>query len=157
MVFASRVDRWLFLLLAGALASPFVLAVWLGSQGQRALALLVVGLGIFDVFLVRVLVWPVRYVLTSKALVVHSGWIRIQIPYERIERVVAYNIWRNVLIPTPWVGFSLRDALCVEYAKRRRAQLVLTPEDADGFLDALAAQHAALRRMGPREVVRVIP
>lgn len=157
MVFASRVDRWLFLLLAGALASPFVLAVWLSSQGQRALALLVVGLGIFDVFLVRVLVWPVRYVLTSKALVVHSGWIRIQIPYERIERVVAHNIWRNVLIPTPWVGFSLRDALRVEYAKRCRAQLVLTPEDADGFLDALAAQHAALRRIGPREVVRVIP
>jgi hypothetical protein len=155
MVFSSRIDRWLLLLLAGALAAPFVVAIWLGYQGKHAFALLVASLGGLDLLVVRALVWPVQYVLTPEALEVHSGWIRVRIPYERIERVVAYHLWRDALIPTPSVGFSLRDALCIEYVRRRPTRLVITPEDTDVFLEALAAQHAALRRTGPREVVRV--
>jgi hypothetical protein len=156
VVFRPKIDRWLAILLVGAFLSPWLLAGWLIYRGEREVALVLVLVGGMDLFLARALLWPMRYEVTPEAVVVRSGLVRLRVPYGRIQRIVAHHPLRDFSLRALSLGLSLREALRIEYGRMRRPSwLVIAPEDADAFLEAVARHDPALHRTGPRELVRI--
>jgi len=155
-MFRPKIDCWLAILLAGFFLLPWVLAGWLSYRGEREVALVLVLVSGLDLFLARALLWPMRYEVTPEALVVRAGLVRLRVPYVRIQRIVAHHPLRDFSLRALSLGLSLREALRIEYGRTRRSSwLVIAPEDADAFLEAVARYDPALHRTGPRELVRI--
>ncbi|WP_397545954.1 PH domain-containing protein [Rhodothermus marinus] len=156
IVFRPKVDRWLAILLVGAFLSPWMLAGWLTYRGDEEIALVLVLVGGMDLLLARALLWPMRYEITPEAVIVRAGLVRLRVPYSRIQRIVAHHPLRDLSLRALSFGLSLREALRIEYGRMRRPNwLVIAPEDADAFLEAVARHDPALHRTGPRELVRI--
>ena len=156
IVFRPKVDRWLAALLVGAFLSPWMLASWLSYRGEREVALVLVLVGGLDLFLVRALLWPMRYEVTPEAVIVRAGLVRLRVPYGRIQRIVTHHPLRNISLRALSFSLSLREALRIEYGRMRRPNwLVIAPEDPDAFLEAVARHDPALHRTRPRELVRI--
>ncbi len=155
LVFRPKIDRWLAVLLAGCFLLPWGLAGWLSYRGEGEAALVLVLVGSVDLFLARALLWPMRYEVTPEAVIVRAGLVRLRVPYERIRRIVAHHPLRDFSLRALSFGFSLREALRIEYGHvQRPSWLVIAPEAVDAFLEAVARHDPALHRIGPRELVR---
>jgi len=128
MVFPSKVDRWLLVVLAIALGFTATAGLrGLGVGGPAgslaALGLLVIGCG-----LPLWMFFSTRYVIDAETLTVRCGPFRWQIP---LADITAVEPTRN---PLSSPALSL-DRLAIRYADDRR--LMVSPADKRGFLDAL--------------------
>ncbi len=156
MVFRPSVDRWLALLLTGSFLLPWMLAGWLSYRGDVEIALMLALIGGLDLLLVRALLWPMHYEITPEAVVVRAGLVRLRIPYDRIQCIVAHHPLRDISLWALSFSLSFRNALRIAYGHPKRPSwLVIAPENADAFLDAIARCAPGFHRLGPRELVRM--
>jgi len=129
MVYRSKIDAWLAVVIGGAMAAVVVACVELIARNPPAMmvqlfAILVAGIGLPTWILVST-----RYQLTREALLVRCGPGRWRIPLQDIKRVTPSRNWAS----SP--ALSL-DRLCIEYGSRA---LLISPRDADAFLRDLDA------------------
>jgi hypothetical protein len=94
------------------------------------------------VLIVTLLAWPTRYELHEHELVIRSGVIRYRIPYSDIRAVTPS---RNPLSAPAWSLDRLR-------IDRKRGFALISPQDKDGFLRALAERARQLTLQGDRLV-----
>ncbi len=132
MVFRSKVDVWVVLVLFVALLAPWVVegesirrGDWVAAVIPLAVSLLVVGL-----------VVPTRYRVTDRDILVRCGPFRWSIP---VASVVKIEPTRTV-----WSSPALSlDRLRIDYRVGRAVStLMVSPADKDGFRAAVAAAQA---------------
>ncbi len=154
-LFRSRIDRGLVGLLVVGLLSPLGLGVWLIVRGETVGGLILLIIGSLDLFLMRVLGWPVYYEVRPEALVVHSGMIHLRVPYARIQRITRHRPWRDFSLRAIGFSLSLREALRIEYGRAHRPNwLVIAPEDPVAFLEAVVHYAPMLQQTGHYELTR---
>ncbi len=146
-VHRSRIDFWVYLLVAGAGAGMVVAAVDLFRTGRAPLA----ALGIAMLVLVGVLLsfpFMIRYEIAPPFLRLRCGLFRWRISLEGIREVYPS---RN---PLSAPAASL-DRLRIDFtvAGRKRFALV-SPRDREAFFADLAAASPGLERSGDRLVRR---
>jgi len=140
MVYRSKVDAWIALLVGGgALVSVFVGAtlLWQGQRLGWLVLLLMPGL-------LRLLAWPIDYEVTSAELIIRAGVLRWRIP---IASIVHVEPTRNPLSSPAW---SL-DRLRVRWRRSARVRWIqISPEDKQAFLSELTTRDSGLRLEGDR-------
>jgi hypothetical protein len=142
--FRSRVDWWLAVLLVALPAIGLVAAIALQLSGDGGA--FVGWLSLLGIVLLYVgVVWPVAYELGADDLVIRFGLVRSRMPYGEIRGVAPT---RSVLAAP---ALSM-DRLAIDVGGRTGA--VISPDDRDGFLDALASRAPHLAREGDRLVAR---
>ncbi|MDX1420406.1 MAG: PH domain-containing protein [Rubricoccaceae bacterium] len=148
IIFRTRVDRWLLVLLVGSLVGGLGICALVAVTESAAEGWLGVAIVLGTTLFVVALSVPTEYVLAEDALVVRFGLFRSTIPLATIERVYPT---RNPLSAPAW---SL-DRLGIRYRTRERPRLMLvSPAETDAFLAALA-ERAGLERRGS-ELVRPV-
>ena len=129
MVFRSKIDLWLLIVLIAAAVFPLTQAISALQHGISWIPhALILGL------LAGGLLWLLRstnYTVDQKTLVIQSGPFRWLIPKDEITRVVP----SKSIISSP--ALSL-DRLRIDYGGGRNSILV-SPKDKTGFLKAVAA------------------
>ena len=133
VVFASRIDRWLLLLVA----LPFLTAGWFllraaepVAAGSRLLGLLILlASAVLPLWLL-----VTDYTFADDELIVRSGPFRWVIPLSDIRRVSP----TRSLLSAPALSTQ---RLLVEYG--RHAALMISPRDEEGFLRELARRSGA--------------
>ena len=143
-VFPTKVDAWL----AAVLGGSFVLAVGsavpvVATATDPSVALIAIVPLVLSFGLVALLALPTRYELHERELVVRSGVIRYRAPYLDIRGV---EPTRTIFSAPAW---SL-DRLAVSYGTG--LDLVISPRDKAGFLNALHKRVPHLRLEGDRLV-----
>ncbi|MGH9814348.1 MAG: PH domain-containing protein [Candidatus Acidiferrales bacterium] len=140
MVYRSKVDAWIALLVGGgALVSVFVgaMLLWQGQRLGWLVMLLMPGL-------LRLLAWPIDYEITEAELIIRAGVLRWRIP---LAAIVNVEPTRNPLSSPAW---SL-DRLRVRWRRGARIRWIqISPEDKLAFLLELAAGDSGLRLEGNR-------
>ena len=135
--FRSRVDWWLGAILVAVPALGLVAAVTLQASGDPGEAtvgwIALIGIGALYIGVV----WPIAYELAEDELIVRFGLCRSRVPYRSIREV---HPSRSILAAP---ALSL-DRLAIDAGQRFAA--VVSPDDRDGFLDALAARAPHLER-----------
>ncbi len=144
MRFRSRVDWWLAVLLVALPVIGLVAAIALQLSGDGGafvgwLSLLGIGLLYLGV------VWPVVYEMGPDALVIRFGLVRSRVPYRDMRGVAPTRS------PLAAPALSM-DRLAIDTGGRMGA--IISPDDRDGFLDALEARAPHLVREGDRLVAR---
>ncbi|WP_245772004.1 PH domain-containing protein [Rhodothermus profundi] len=135
--------------------SPLGVGGWLLSRGKVEAGLILLLVGSLDLFLMRVLIWPLRYEANPEALIVHAGLIHFRIPYARIQRITRHHPWRHFSLRAIGFSLSLRHALRIEYGWAHRPNwLIIAPEDPEAFLEVVARYAPMLQRTGPCELTR---
>jgi hypothetical protein len=130
MVFRTRVDAWLIVILVIALGSGVwaSLIAFLRSPREGWIALAVM---IGAIALIAAISVPTEYALTGTALVIRSGVLRSTIPFDAIQRVYRTH---NPLSAPAW---SL-DRIAIDYRSGRSRRLALiSPNRQALFLQAL--------------------
>lgn len=123
LVFSSRVDAWLVLVIGAAIALCFFEA-W---RLQSTLAALVGG---FTALLVLGLTVPCRYTLTEDHLLIRCGMFRRRVPYSDIQRIEP----SRSMLSAP--ALSLKR---VKISGVGRFHLV-SPNDRELFIEVLSAR-----------------
>mgnify|MGYP000064832020 CR=1 FL=1 len=150
MEFRTRKDRWLVVLL-------LLMVIFCGVGGLMLLAepghkhlpvailcLVFSGASVF-------LMYPVRYTLAERELVVRGGPFRWRVAYENIEKVTPT---RNPLAAPAWSLSRLR----VDHRYRGRTVfLLISPERQEEFLRELAGRCPHLMLSGDRLVKAPAP
>lgn len=140
MVYRSKVDAWIALLVGGgALVSVFVgaMLLWQGQRLGWLVMLLMPGL-------LRLMAWPIDYEITDSELVIRAGVMRWRVP---LAAIVNVEPTRNPLSSPAW---SL-DRLRVRWRRGARIRWIqISPEDKLAFLLELAARDSGLRLEGNR-------
>ena len=149
LLFPSRVDGWLGLVLVGMAVGPFVLALFMMLSIGFSEGLVAGGIGVFNLGLLFGLSWPVHYTVTDTELIVRFGLIRQPVRLEDIFRVEP----SSSLLSAP--ALSL-DRLKIHYGRSIQRSIVISPADRDGFYRALVAR-AHLQRKGEILVDKVLP
>jgi len=134
-VYPTRVDAWLVVLVAAAVAMCFIQA-WslLASSAGQALAAFAIG--VFTLGAVLALTVPCRYTLEADHLLIRCGIIRRRIPFAKIDRIE--TSWSPLSAP----ALSLRR---VRIGYGRSFQLV-SPRERDRFIEALRERVAGAGR-----------
>ena len=150
MIYYSKIDAWLVLVIWVAVLLPLVLGSYNiavpGGSPQAGGYLLFIGA--LTAASVLLLAYPVYYKITSSHLIVRSGVLRTEIPLSSIEEV---RSTRNPLSAPAW---SL-DRLRIDYRKAGWASFMLiSPEDKARFMRDLAGSVAGLEVRGERVVRR---
>lgn len=144
MRFPSRVDWWLAALLMAlpviGLASAIALQIS-GDGGAIVGWLSLLGIGLLYVGVV----WPVTYELGGEELVIRFGLVRSRVPYRDMLGVAPTRS------PLAAPALSM-DRLAIDTGGRMEA--IISPDDRDGFLDALEARAPHLVRKGDRLLAR---
>lgn len=128
MVFRSKIDRWLLIVMFAAAAFPFTQTLAGLRDGSSWIPhVLILGLlgGIFSWLLLST-----KYTVNQDTLLVQSGPFRWNIAKNEITQIVP----SKSILSSP--ALSL-DRLRVDYAGGRRSVLI-SPEDKDGFLKAMS-------------------
>jgi hypothetical protein len=141
MTFRSKIDRWVYLILALTIVTPFAVVLPGYIRGETgavvflvpALAMLVVGV------LFGCIAAPVRYTLDKTELVIRSGLLLRRLPYGSITAAFPT---RNPL-SSPALS---TDRLQIEFIG---GYVLISPERRQEFLDELA-RRARLKRSGDR-------
>jgi membrane protein YdbS with pleckstrin-like domain len=137
--YPSRVDAWLVVVLAVALAGTLY-GGFSAGPGERGEPYASLGLAAFIVALVVALVWPCRYVLEPEHLLIASGlFFRQRIPYRQITSV------EPSANPLAAPALSLR-RVRVSYGSRYQ---LVSPRDRDGFMRALRSRADLARAQCP--------
>ena len=150
MIYYSKKDAWLVLVIWVAVLLPLVLGIYNiavpGGSPQAGGYLLFIGT--LTAASVLLLAYPVYYKITSSHLIVRSGVLRTEIPLSSIEEV---RPTRNPLSAPAW---SL-DRLRIDYRKAGGAGFMLiSPGDKARFMRDLAGSVAGLEVRGERVVRR---
>ncbi|WP_341678282.1 PH domain-containing protein [Niveibacterium sp. SC-1] len=129
MVYRSKIDAWLAVLLGGAMAAVVCACVELVVRDPPAMLLQLALVVLPGIGLPAWILVGTRYQLTRDALLVRCGPGRWRIPVADIERVTPSRDWAS----SP--ALSL-DRLRVEYGGRT---LLISPRDTERFLRELDA------------------
>jgi len=148
MTYATKVDWWLALLVAAAVASGPVIGFVTAPNPEEGLrvALYVAIFALSALAVIFLLAWPVHYQMQERELVVRSGLLRWKIPYERITRV------RRTRKPLSSPAWSL-DRLQIDWGGDT---ILISPKDQERFPDDLAAR-TGLERRGMEWVRATLP
>lgn len=146
MIYPPKIDAWLGVLLAAlALTAPVSVIAGLrmlkASPGE---ATTFIFSGVFTGLLLALLVWPVRYVLDERELVIRFGIMRVRIPYKDIQEVSP----TRTLLAGP--ALSL-DRLMISY---RGGRALISPSRKENFLQELAKRDPGLTLAGDRVLRR---
>ena len=128
MVFRSKIDLWLLMVLVAAEVLPLIQAVSALRDGSSWLPhVLIFGLlgGLFSWLLLST-----KYTVNKDTLVVQSGPFRWCIAKNDITKIAS----SNSIIASP--ALSL-DRLRIDYADGRNS-ILISPKNKDGFLKAIA-------------------
>ncbi|GAB4336008.1 MAG: PH domain-containing protein [Desulfobulbaceae bacterium] len=125
-VYTSRVDGWIAALLIGVLAYDLGLAIYLARVDPVA-AWLTVAVGLFMGVLLLLLGVPCRYILKDDHLLVRSGLLRYQVPYDEIVGVEKSSS------PLSAPAWSLRRVKIL----KRKGYLLVSPADREEFMREL--------------------
>ena len=140
MVYRSKVDAWIALLVGGGALVSVAVGAMLLWQGQRLgwlVLLLMPGL-------LRLLAWPIEYEITDSELIIRAGVMRWRIP---LAAIVHVEPTRNPLSSPAW---SL-DRLRVRWRRGARIRWIqISPEDKLAFLVELSSHDPALQLNGDR-------
>ncbi len=138
ITFASKVDRWLYVVLVAAaiVSVTSVVAAGVAQPSSLAVAVpsLLLGFGL-PVWVVR----TTRYVLGDDELRVHSGPFTWRVPLREVRAV------RPTRNPLSSPALSL-DRLRIEYGNDR--SIMISPADRERFLEQLRRRVPALRSEG---------
>ena len=150
MIYYSKKDLWLVLVVWAAILLPFALGIYdITVPGGDAWAggyLLFVG--ILSAAFVGLLTYPLYYQIASSRLIVRNGIMRKEIPLLSIEEVRPTN---NPLSAPAW---SL-DRLRIDYRRDGKTSFMLiSPKDKSKFMRDLAQSVAGLEMRGERVVRR---
>lgn len=133
MVFRSKIDLWLLLVIAAAAMVPLLQVMAALRNGENWLPhLLIFGIlgGLFSWMLLST-----KYTVNRDTLLVQSGPFRWRIFKNEITGIVP----SKSILSSP--ALSL-DRLRIEYAGGRRS-ILISPKNKDGFLKAIAATASA--------------
>lgn len=133
LVFKSKIDRWLIVVLVTTAIASFCAAGFLIATMELA--------GILPAFVLTVagaglplwLLSSTRYTLTAKELLVVSGPFRWSVPLREVHAVTPTRD------PLSSPALSL-DRLRIDYGPRR--WLMISPQDKEGFLREFEARRA---------------
>jgi len=148
MIYHSKKDLWIVLLVSAAVLLPFVLGIYnlVVRNGNAEAGWYLLFVGTLTGAIVLWLTCPLYYKITSSELVVRSGFMHWRIPLSSIEEV---HPTRNPLSSPAW---SL-DRLQVDYRKdTKTGSILISPEDKQGFMRELAASAVGLEMRGERVV-----
>ena len=147
LVFPSKIDRWILWLMA----VPLSLSVWavasaLLARPPLSAVILMVSLEVFLLGFLTLTFKSTRYLVDDQELIVRSGPFRWRIVIDDIESIVPSRS------PLSSPALSL-DRLEITYKKGWK--LLISPQDRDGFLEAVVARSRHLHREG--EQIRRAP
>jgi hypothetical protein len=149
-IYKSKKDRWLVTTAVIVLAVCTLggLQMVIQESGGR----LVMGiLGLLFVAATLLLFHPIRYELTDQELRIRGGLFRWRIPYDQIDAAAPV---RSFLTAPALSIHRLR----IDYRYRDRpAFILISPEDREGFLEALAPKATRLIRSDDRLIKRPAP
>jgi membrane protein YdbS with pleckstrin-like domain len=139
--FATKVDRWLIVVLLGGLVA-MVMGAYTGvtRANSQAEVLFALSMPLMTVLVVSIVAWPTRYELHEQEFVIRSGVIRYRIPYSEIRAVTPS---RNPLSAPAWSLDRLR-------VDREGGYALISPRDKERFLRALAERAKQLTLQGDR-------
>jgi hypothetical protein len=147
LIFPSKVDRWILWLMAVPLIfSVAAVTSALLAHPPLSAAILMVSLEVAVLGFITLTFKSTRYLVGDRELIIRSGPFRWRIAIDGIESVVPS---RN---PLSSPALSL-DRLEIRYGSGRR--LLISPQDREGFLEALMARSRLLHREG--EQIRRVP
>lgn len=127
LVFVTRVDAWLVILVGLALSLCFFEA-WRLREASPAGSMAALGIGAFSLAAILAFTVPCRYTLEADHLFIRCGLIARRIPYSEMTRIALST---NVLSAP---ALSLQR---VRIDHGRSFQLV-SPRDRKGFVEALS-------------------
>ncbi len=140
LIFPSKVDRWILVLMAVPLAiSVVAVGSALASHPPLPAVLLMVGLEVVILALVSRTFKSTRYEVTSREVIARSGPFRWRIEIDGIESIRP----SQSVISSP--ALSL-DRLEIRYAGGKT--LLVSPQDREGFLAAVVERSRHLHRAG---------
>ncbi len=148
MVYRSKVDWWIFLLVASGGAAVTIACLFniitRGIEYSASWILLISS--IFYWAVIFLLAYPVEYGITSPNLSIKSGLFTCSIPLASIEEV---HRTRNPLSAPAW---SL-DRLHISYRKRgKKAFALVSPKNIRLFLEELTQKTPGLEMQGDRVI-----
>jgi hypothetical protein len=133
MLFRSKVDAWLGVLVGAAVVIPTVAGVLMlaSARPDRPEGWVPLGVGVFIALLVGVVAWPVSYEITPTHLVIRTGLLHSRIA---LSGLTAVRRTRNPLSAPAWS----MDRLQIDYSDGGMTGSVLvSPADREGFLRQL--------------------
>lgn len=138
VIYRSRVDAWIVLLIVGILAAVLVAISFESWQSGDWRPLIFAAISmVFTCGILGVVMFPVRYELGHKILKVQSGVIKWEVPIESIREIRKTN---NPLSAPAWSLKRIR----IDYDNQGHpAWILISPEDRDGFIAQLEARQAA--------------
>ncbi len=148
VVFPSKVDGWLGVVLIGMGVVPFVLALFMMLSVGFSEGVFTALIGVFNLGLLFGLTWPVHYTVTETELVIRFGLIHQSVRLDEIFLVEP----SQSLLSAP--ALSL-DRMKVHYDRSKGRSIVISPADRDGFYRALL-RVGNLERSGDH-LVEIVP
>ena len=151
MIYYSKKDWWLMLLVSVAILVPLALGLYNllapGGDAQAGRTQLIAGTSTGAIVLL--LTYPLYYEITNSELIIRCGFVRKAIPLSSIEEV------RPTKKPMSAPAWSL-DRLRVDYWSGSKLSFALiSPEDKIGFMRDLTRSTVGLQMEGER-VVRTL-
>ncbi len=128
MVFRSKIDLWLILVLVAAAVLPLIQAVAALRDGSNWLPDVLI-FGLLGGFLYWFVI-STKYTVNKDTLLVQSGPFRWRIARNEITKISA----SKSILSSP--AMSL-DRIRIDYAGGRNS-ILISPKDKDGFLKAIA-------------------
>jgi membrane protein YdbS with pleckstrin-like domain len=140
-VFPTKIDRWLAVVLATALAVQLAAGIaLLAAPGVPYAVPTALGVVVLPIALVALLSYPTRYELHPEMLVIRSGVARYRIPYADLRSVEPTC---NPLSAPAWSLDRLK-------LVRKKGYMLISPPDKPAFLHALAQYTPQLTLQGDR-------
>lgn len=140
LVFPSKVDRWILVLMAIPLVVSVVAVGWaLGAAPPPGAVFLMVGLELVVLGFILLTFRSTRYEVTAHEVIARSGPFRWRIAIDGIESIRP----SRSLISSPALS---TDRLEIRYAGGKT--LLVSPKDREGFLAAVVARSRHLHRAG---------
>jgi hypothetical protein len=132
LIFFSKVDWWMVVLVIILLLSGMALAAWVGfQQGNFKALIFVVVCEIITVGMALLITLPVRYELTDKKLMVRTGVLRSEVILSSIRKIGEYRS----IMAGPTLSF---DRLRIDYDNQGYdAFILVSPQDKQKFLEEI--------------------
>lgn len=128
--YRSKVDWWILVLLGLPPFSSVAILTTAIQTGDMVMVGIAGLIGLFVAALYVGVIFPLRYGLTSSALVIRNGMLRTEIPLKLIREV---KPTRN---PLSSPALSL-DRLSVRFGEGRFKEVLISPANRDEFLQRL--------------------
>lgn len=139
MRYRTRVDTWIVVLLANAVALPLAIAVLSYVRVGTGLAVwLPLAIAALMIVIMCSVALPTYYEVTSDRLVIRSGWLRWEVPLAEIESVTPTSnplsspAWSLERLEVKWTGTG------------SPRSILISPQRTDEFLREVADREVTL-------------